>query len=116
MPVSSVQHPFNSYKIWYYSAPQYAWAVNVLLYDHNKLVGKLLFMKPGKNVPKNYERNGLICLHYPLAEYENIMRIFRDEEPLFIQLVPENGIGFVGTSEKEPIGEGEFLADMSMSL
>ena len=51
-----------------------------------------------------------------MYEFDNVMRIFRTEDPLFIQVVPSNGIGFIGTSEKEPVGEGEPLPKREFSL
>ena len=40
---------FNSYRLYYYTAPQYNWDVLVDLYNDSTWVGRLLFMKEGQS-------------------------------------------------------------------
>ena len=63
-------------------------------------------MKEGVNIPANVESSGKPKLHFPSSKFEEIMNILRHEEPLYINLVPSNGIGTISTSN-EPIGEEE---------
>ena len=95
---------FNTYAIYYHSAPQYDWQSQVVLYKDSKWVGKLLFIKDGKPLPANFERNGEPVLHFPESQFQELIEILRHERPLFIQYVPANGVGVISTS-REAIGD-----------
>jgi len=97
---------FDAYRLYYHSAPQYQWQSRLYLYNNGAFVGSIFFMKDGVNIPANIEISGKPRLHFPAGKFEEIMNVFRYEEPLFITLVPSNGIGTICTSN-EPIGEEE---------
>ena len=97
---------FNTYRLYYHSAPQYQWQSRLYLYNNGAYVGSVFFMKKGVNIPANVESAGNPILYFPAANFEEIMNILRHEKPLYISLVPSNGIGTISTSS-EPIGEEE---------
>ena len=101
-----MRNEFDSYRLYYHSAPQYSWQSRLYLYNDNTFVGSIFFMKEGVNIPANVESSGQPKLHFPASKFEEIMNILRHEEPLYITLVPSNGIGTISTS-LEPIGEEE---------
>jgi len=107
MPVTAIRKQFDSYKIWYYSARQYSWRVNMQLYKGGGVVGRLMFMKKGQPLPDNHTDGNLVYLYYPIRRFEEIMGILRYEKPLYVALVPSNKIGYVGTADLEPVGEEE---------
>jgi hypothetical protein len=47
------------------------------------------------------------AINYALSRFEAVMGILRFEKPLYIFLDTSNGIGFLGTSQLEPVGEQE---------
>jgi len=63
-------------------------------------------MKEDENIPANTEISQIPRLHFPSRKFEEIMNVLRHEDPLFITLIPSNGIGTISTSN-EPIGEEE---------
>jgi len=97
---------FDTYRLYYHSAPQYQWRSRLYLYNNGVFVGSIFFMKDGVNVPANVEIAGNPRLHFPAGKFAEIMNVLRHEEPLYITLVPSNGIGTISTSN-EPIGEEE---------
>ena len=97
---------FNIYRVYYYSAPQYDWAVRIDLYLSAANVGTLLFMKEGQSIPANTVANGVPRLHYSMRDFPAMMQMIREEKPLFVNLNEANGIGSISTSD-EPVGEQE---------
>ena len=97
---------FNIYRVYYYSAPQYDWAVRIDLYLSAANVGTLLFMKDGQSIPANTIVNGVPRLHYSMRDFPAMMQMIREEKPLFVNLNEANGIGSISTSD-EPVGEQE---------
>lgn len=97
---------FNSYRLYYHSAPQYSWQSRLYLYNEGAYVGSVFFMKDGESIPGNIEIAGNPRLYFPTGKFEEIMNVLRHEAPLYITLVPSNGIGTISTSN-EPIGEEE---------
>ena len=97
---------FNTYRLYYQSAPQYQWQSRLYLYHDGAYVGSIFFMKEGVSMPENIEVSGNPRLHFPASRFEELMDVLRHEEPLYISVVPSNGIGTISTSN-EPIGEEE---------
>jgi hypothetical protein len=97
---------FDSYRLYYQSAPQYSWQSRLYLYKNGAYVGSIFFMKEGVSIPANIEVAGHPRLHFPTGKFEEIMNVLRHDKPLYIGLVPSNGIGTISTSN-EPIGEEE---------
>lgn len=97
---------FNSYRLYYQSAPQYSWQSRLYFYNDGAYVGSVFFMKEGENIPANAEVSGKPRLYFPDSKFEEIMNVLRYDKPLYITLVTSNGIGTISTSN-EPIGEEE---------
>lgn len=97
---------FVSYRLYYYSAPQYSWDVLVDLYNEGTWVGRIKFMKEGQAIPANRMRGSATVLYYPISHFDNIMTMLRYEKPLYVNLNVANGIGTILTSS-EPVGEEE---------
>ena len=97
---------FDAYRLYYHSAPQYQWQSRLYLYNNGAYTGSIFFMKEGVAIPANVEVGGRPRLYFPASLYDEIMDILRHEKPLYIGLVPANGIGTISTSS-EPIGEEE---------
>jgi len=97
---------FNSYRLYYHSAPQYNWQSRLYLYNGGTYVGSVFFMKEGVNIPANAEVSGKPRLNFPASKFDEIMKVLWHEKPLYITLVPSNGIGTISSSS-EPIGEEE---------
>ena len=97
---------FDSYRLYYHSAPQYQWQSRLYLYNNGAFVGSIFFMKDGVSIPDNIEVGGHPRLHFPAGQFEEIMNVLRHDKPLYIGLVPSNRIGTISTSN-EPIGEEE---------
>jgi hypothetical protein len=96
---------FDSYRIYYYSAPQYNWKVTLDLYNGNGFVGRVLFMKSGLPIPANVVmQNGKPLLHHSIDDFHNILLVLALEKPLYINLVAANGIGTISTSS-ESVGD-----------
>ena len=97
---------FNSYRLYYQSAPQYSWQSRLYLYNDGAYVGSVFFIKEGLNIPANVDAGGKPRIYFPSGKFEEIMNVLRHEDPLYISLVETNGIGTISTSN-EPIGEEE---------
>lgn len=51
-------YEFDSYRIYYHSAPLYNWKVTLDLYRGTVFAGRALFMKPGQPLPANVMQGG----------------------------------------------------------
>lgn len=95
---------FDSYRIYYHSAPQYKWQVMLDLYKENDFIGRALFMKSGVPLPVNFVQNGNPRIHYSISDFPHIMLIMAMDKPLYLSLVAENGIGMISTGS-EKVGD-----------
>ena len=101
-----MHNEFNSYRIYYQTTPRYNWQARVYLYNDREFAGAIYFMKDGNCLPGNTVHSGCPRLHFHASKFNDIMNMMRHESPLYISLVPENGIGTLSTTD-EPIGEEE---------
>jgi hypothetical protein len=97
---------FNLYRVYYYSAPQYAWDARIDLSMDGHAMGTLLFMKAGETIPANANAAGIPQLHYSIRDLPAMLTMLREEKPLFVSFNAGNGIGTVSTGS-EPVGEQE---------
>ena len=95
---------FDTYRIYYHTAPQYSWQVMLDLYKGASFVGRALFMKRGQPLPANVMQGGRPLLHYSIDDFHNILLVLALDKPLHVSLVASNGIGTISTSG-EPIGD-----------
>jgi hypothetical protein len=96
----------DRYRVYVYSAPHYAWDVRIDLYRGGDPRATLLFMKAGRALPPNSSANGVALLHFPMTHYAPVVDLLRNEQPLFVSLNADNGIGVISTAD-EPVGEEE---------
>ncbi|MBZ5723297.1 MAG: hypothetical protein LAO03_23420 [Acidobacteriia bacterium] len=97
---------FDTYRLYYYTAPQYYWGALVDLMNKGTWAGRLMFIREGFPIPANAPLGGVPVLNYPMNRFEDIMSILRYEKPLYVILNEANGIGHIATSD-EPVGELE---------
>jgi hypothetical protein len=71
-------------------------------------VGTLIFYPDDVELPENrlvkqgaYE---YINLHYHVSRFQDIYHILMHEKPLYIHFSEDSKDGWIGTSEKEPVG------------
>lgn len=86
---------FNSHKIWFYSARQYKWKIRIDLYNQQRCVGHILFMKKEYPIPDNYIESKKVNLYYPEIDFNYIFNILTDYKLLSIQYSKANGIGSI---------------------
>lgn len=101
---------FDSYQAFYYSGPTQLQAV-IQVYASGVFNGRLGFYPDAGPVVPNGEIQPtgvkVPAINYPLSRFSNVMDMLRYEKPLYIFLDTTNGIGFLGTSQLEPVGEQE---------
>ena len=97
---------FDSYKVWCYT-PGPTYDALVYCYLNGSLVGTILFVKDEQVVDSVIEPNGRPRLTYPFSRFGDVMTLLREEEPLYLFVSEDIGLGIVGTSEQEPVGEEE---------
>jgi len=88
---------FDSYRIYYHSAPAYKWQVMVDLYNGPEFVGRAMFMKRDQPIPANFLQNGKPRIHYSIDDFSNILHLLAIDKPLYISLVEANGTGLIST-------------------
>jgi hypothetical protein len=69
-------------------------------------VGTLHFIKDGVALPANVP-GPPPRVHFPISQFNDVITTLRYEKPLVFNFTPSNGIGTVGTSTREPVGEQE---------
>lgn len=101
---------FDSYQVFYYSGPTQFSAV-IQCYASGVFNGRIGFYPDaGPVVP-----NGTIAplgtavpaINYTISRFPAVMDMLRFEKPLYIFFDTGTGVGFVGTSQMEPVGEQE---------
>lgn len=101
---------FDSYQAFYYSGPTQLQAV-IQVYAAGVFNGRIGFYPDAGPVVPNGEIQPtgvkVPAINYPLSRFEAVMGMLRYEKPLYIFLDTTNGIGFLGTSQLEPVGEQE---------
>lgn len=101
---------FDTYQTFYYSGPTQFSAV-IQVYALGVFNGRIGFYPDaGPVVP-----NGTIApmgttvpaINYPVSRFKDVMDMLRFEKPLYIWFDSGTGVGFVGTSQMEAVGEQE---------
>jgi len=100
--MSNITKRFDSYKIWYYSG--HSTAAYIQCYDGLRPSGSISFYKDDDTVPPNNRDN--FKIHYPISQFDDVIKILRYEKPLYL-LMTRDLIGWIGTSDQEPVGEQE---------
>lgn len=97
---------FDSYKLTYYSGPDFSLHSVIMLFSGQTVVGRINFMREGFEIRESKELHGIYLLNFHEGQFSEVLDILRNEEPLFIELNASFGVGSIRTSE-EPIGEEE---------
>jgi hypothetical protein len=101
---------FDAYQVFYYSGAVQLQAV-IQVYAAGVFNGRIGFYPDAGPVVPNGEIQPtgvkVPAINYPLSRFEAVMGMLRFEKPLYIYLDTGTGVGFVGTSQMEPVGEQE---------
>lgn len=100
-----VRKDFDSYTLFYYSSLPYPALIQC--YQGTTFVGAVVFYPDGPSLPPNRNTSSGPEIHYPISRFDDVMSILRHEKPLALSLNTDNLIGYVSTSNYEPIGEEE---------
>ena len=106
--MSSIRKRFDNYRIYYMTGG----AENPLIncYDGDTYVGKLCFHDEDAPLPPNaVVPDEIIYLRYKVSQFNDVVGMLRNESPLFLRISEPSLIGYIGTSEAEPVGEEESL-------
>jgi hypothetical protein len=100
----------DSYKI-YYKSGGVGSSHPIMIYCYNgpALVAQLAFTPDSEPLGKNLlvPPIGNIYLRYHVSQFPHIHSILRNESPLFVLLDTHDGVGYLATTDTEPVGELE---------
>ena len=101
---------FDSYQVFYYSGPTQFTAV-IQVYALGVFNGRIGFYPNAGPIVPNTTISPLgtavPAINYPISQFGDIMGMLRYEKPLYIFYDTVSLVGFVGTSQMEPVGEQE---------
>ena len=100
--MSNIVKRFDSYKLWYYSGHKFP--AHIQCFDELKPSGNITFYKDGDTAPANKRDD--FTIYYPMSRFDDVITILRYEKPLYL-LMTRDLIGWIGTSDLEPVGEQE---------
>ena len=97
---------FDQYKIHYVTGGSEVPMIDC--YNGMTHVGKLSFHADGAPLPVNLvTQNEVLYLRYRMSQFDDVVGILRHEKPLYLRLSTPSLIGFLATSQGEPVGEQE---------
>jgi hypothetical protein len=100
---------FDTYQVFYYTGNTQFQAV-IQVYAAGIFNGRIAFFPDGSPVPNGeIQPTGVKvpAINYPLSRFNDVITMLRFEKPLYIYLDTTPLVGFVGTSQQEPVGEQE---------
>ena len=100
----------DTYRAYYYSAPQYSYECRIFLYNAGlSQYCTLIFMKDGQTIPANTVAAGgnSASVHYPHFRLAEIREFLRNERPLRVSVNGGNGIATLSNEEYELIGDAD---------
>lgn len=100
----------DTYRAYYYSAPQYSWEARIYLYSVDRTQNvSLFFVKDGQTIPANtVTANGLSAsVYFPNTRLADIRELLRNERPIRVTVVGSNGIASLANEDYELIGEAD---------
>lgn len=101
---------FDAYQAFYYSGATQFLAV-IQVYASGVFNGRIGFYPDAGPVVPNGDimPTGVKvpAINYPLNRLDSVMTMLHTEKPLYIFLDTGTGVGFIGTSQLEPVGEEE---------
>ena len=96
------------YHVLFYGAPdgyQTNRAQIALFGTAGTTIAYIRFKDPGMFFDADYESGGVIRMHLPIAMFQSVLDVLRNEKPIRVYFA--EGRGFLGTLSTEPVGEGE---------
>jgi hypothetical protein len=104
--MATTQKVVDQYRIYYMTGGAESPLIDV--FSGSSHVARLSFHAEGAPLPANLvTQAGVFYLRYRLNQFEDVVGLLRHEQPLYVSLTTPSLIGFIGTSEHEPIGEEE---------
>lgn len=107
---STLSFVVDSYRAYYYSAPQYSWEARINLYsaDHGQQC-VLYFMKDGETMPANTVSAGgnSANVYFAHGRLGEIREFLRNERPVRATIVGSNGIATLSNEDYELVGDGD---------
>ena len=98
---------FDEYHISYYAMRNSSLVARIVLLSGGVGVGWINFISESVSLPANHQHvNRGLILNFPESKFGDIVDILRYEEPLYVSLNVDNGVGALQT-DREPIGEEE---------
>jgi len=101
----------DTYRAYYYSAPQYSYEARINLYSvGNAQTCSLIFIKDGETIPTNtVAANGVSgSVHYAGSRLAAIRELLRNERPVRLTVNGANGIATLSNDEYELVGDADF--------
>ena len=101
---------FDTYQSFYYSGPSSFLAV-IQVYQAGVFGGRIGFYPDGGPVIPNTTIAPfgvqVPAINYPISRFNDVILTLRYEKPLYVFFDNGSLIGYLGTSQNEPVGEQE---------
>lgn len=108
--MTTIVSGFDAYQAFYYTGPATLQAV-IQVYAAGVFNGRIGFYPDAGPVVPNGTINPLgptvPAINYALSRYNDVIQTLRFEKPLYISFDTVTGVGFLATSQLEPVGEQE---------
>jgi hypothetical protein len=80
----------------------------IWLKNADKFVGQAIFHRDADPLPADNQANNQVNLHYRLADFQNVLDMLRNEQPVYLMYNGSGG-GFENAllTGSEMVGEGE---------
>lgn len=97
---------FDRYTVYIYHGTSYEALIQ--LFNGSNFVGNLIFHPESALVPASgITSSQSLNINFQAARLPLILQVLQTEKPLYASVVPASGIGHIGTSATEPVGEQE---------
>lgn len=107
---STLSFVVDTYRAYYYSAPQYSYEARIFLYSPGLTQNcVLVFMKEGQTIPANtVAASGLSAnVYFANTRLAEIREFLRNERPVRVTVVGSNGIATLSNEDYELVGDGD---------
>ena len=97
----------HSYHVLFYGSPDghKDARAQISLYDRDgNTTVWVRFYDEGKTIPDDYRKEGIIRMHMPVAMFDSVLDVLRNEKPIWTYF--QAGRGFISSSNEE-VGEAE---------
>lgn len=100
----------DTYRAYYYSAPQYSYECRIFLYSAGNAQSCILqFVKEGQTIPANTVAAGGASanVYFAHSRLPEIREFLRNERPVRVTVVGSNGIATLSNEDYELVGDGD---------